>query len=80
MALKVSKRGLVPPFIVMDVLRAANERQAAGEDVLHLELGQPGTPAPRGAIEAAQAALEADQLGYTEAFGLAALRARIAEF
>jgi aspartate/methionine/tyrosine aminotransferase len=79
-ALKVSKRGLVPPFIVMDVLRAANERQAAGEDVLHLELGQPGTPAPRGAIEAAQAALEADQLGYTEAFGLAALRARIAEF
>ncbi len=80
MALKVSKRGLVPPFIVMDVLRAANERQAAGEDVLHLELGQPGTPAPRGAIEAAQVALEAEQLGYTEAFGLGALRTRIAEF
>ena len=31
MALKVSKRGLVPPFIVMDLLRAANERHAAGE-------------------------------------------------
>jgi aspartate/methionine/tyrosine aminotransferase len=80
MALKVSKRGRVRPFIVMDVLRAANERQAAGEDVLHLELGQPGTPAPRGAIEAAQAALETEQLGYTEAFGLGALRARIARY
>jgi len=80
MALKVSKRGQIPPFIVMDVLRAANERQAAGEDVLHLELGQPGTPAPRGAIEAATAALGAEALGYTEAFGLPALRARIADF
>ena len=80
MALKVSARGRVPPFIVMDVLRSANERQAAGEDIVHLELGQPGTPAPRGAIEAAQAALESEQLGYTEAFGLAALRARIAAF
>ncbi len=80
MALKVSARGRVPPFIVMDVLRSANERQAAGEDIVHLELGQPGTPAPRGAIAAAQAALESEQLGYTEAFGLAALRARIAAF
>ncbi len=78
MALKVSKRGLVPPFIVMDVLRAANQRQAAGQDVVHLELGQPATPAPSGAIEAAQAALEGEPLGYTEAFGLGALRARIA--
>ena len=80
MALKVSKRGRIPSFIVMDVLRAANERQAAGEDILHLELGQPATSAPRGAIEAAQAALVAEPLGYTEAFGLARLRARIAEF
>lgn len=80
MALKVSARGRIPPFIVMDVLAAANERQAAGEDIVHLELGQPATPAPRGAIEAAQGALEAEPLGYTEAFGLASLRARIAEF
>lgn len=80
MALKVSARGQISPFIVMDVLSAANERQASGEDIVHLELGQPATPAPRGAIEAAQWALEAEPLGYTEAFGLASLRARIAEF
>jgi aspartate/methionine/tyrosine aminotransferase len=78
MALKVSSRGAVPPFIVMDVLRAANERAAAGEDIVHLELGQPGTPAPTGVIEAAKRALDADQIGYTEAFGIVELRERIA--
>jgi aspartate/methionine/tyrosine aminotransferase len=78
MALKVSKRGGVPPFIVMDVLRAANERAARGGDVLHLEVGQPGTAAPRAVIEAARAALERDRIGYTDATGQPSLRARIA--
>lgn len=77
MALKISRRGRVPPFIVMDVLRAANERQAAGESVVHLEVGQPSTGAPRGAVAAARAALESDNLGYTEAFGRPDLRRRI---
>ena len=78
MSLKVSRRGAVPPFIVMDVLRAANERAAAGEDVLHLEVGQPGTAAPGRVIAAAAAAAAGDRLGYTDAFGLPALRQRIA--
>ena len=78
MALKVSKRGAVPPFIVMDVLRAANRRQAESGNVLHLELGQPSTGAPAGVLEAARHALETDPIGYTEAFGLPALRERIA--
>ena len=46
MPLKAATRGGIPPFIVMDVLRAANERTAAGEAVYHLEVGQPGTGAP----------------------------------
>jgi aspartate/methionine/tyrosine aminotransferase len=78
MALKVSLRGQIPPFIVMDVMRAANERAAAGVDVLHLEVGQPSTSAPAGVIAAAHAALGNDTLGYTEALGLPALRERIA--
>jgi len=41
MVLKVSRRGQIPPFIVMDVMRAANDRAATGADVLHLEVGQP---------------------------------------
>jgi len=78
MPLKVAKRGNVPPFIVMDVMRAANERAATGATVLHLEVGQPGTPAPRPVIEAAKKALESDNIGYTDASGRPSLRRRIA--
>jgi aspartate/methionine/tyrosine aminotransferase len=77
-ALKVSQRGNVPPFIVMDVLRAANERAARGEDVLHLEVGQPATAAPAGAVAAAAQALRNETLGYTESLGLPGLRERVA--
>lgn len=78
MALKVAARGRIAPFIVMDVMRAANEREAAGEAVLHLEVGQPGTPAPHPVLEAARAALDRDLIGYTDALGTAALRRAIA--
>jgi len=73
-----SKRSAISPFIVMEVMKAANEREAAGGDVLHLEVGQPSTPAPQGVLAAAKAALDTDRLGYTEALGIPALRARIA--
>jgi aspartate/methionine/tyrosine aminotransferase len=79
MALKVAQRGLIDPFIVMDVMRAANELAAAGEDVLHLEVGQPSTPAPQQVIAAAQKALREELLGYTDALGLPELRQRIAQ-
>lgn len=80
---KISRRSAVDPFIVMDVMRAAGEyaRRAAAEklpDVVHLEVGQPSTPAPRLARAAAAAALEAGPLGYTDALGDLDLRRRIA--
>ena len=50
MALKVARRGAVPPFIAMEVLRDANERAARGENILHLEVGQPSTSAPRSVL------------------------------
>jgi aspartate/methionine/tyrosine aminotransferase len=78
MTLKIAKRGQVPPFIAMDVLRAANERAAAGDDVLHLEVGQPSTPAPAAVLAAAREALGRQTLGYTDALGLPALREAIA--
>jgi aspartate/methionine/tyrosine aminotransferase len=78
MPLKIARRGMVPPFIAMEVLRHANERAAEGHDVLHLEVGQPGSGAPRAVIEAAHRALDQESLGYTEALGLPALRRRIA--
>jgi len=68
----------VDPFIVMDVMEAARAAEAAGRDVVHMEVGQPGTPAPRAAREAARRALDASPLGYTVALGLPELRERIA--
>src|SRR6185437_13631384 len=62
----------------MDVLRAANERAAAGDDVLHLEVGQPSTPAPAAVLAAARQALGRQTRGYTDALGLPALREAIA--
>src|SRR5689334_15176574 len=76
--LSSSRRSDVPPFIVMDVMAAAAEREARGERVVHMEVGQPAAPAPLVARRAAQAALDAGRIGYTEALGTASLRARIA--
>ncbi len=81
--LKVGRGAHAPPFMVMDVITAANARQAAlpagSPHVIRMEVGQPGTGAPAGALAAAAAALRGgDPLGYTEAFGRASLRARIA--
>ena len=80
MSLKVSNRGMINPFIVMDVMRSANKLEELGEDVIHLEVGQPSTPAPLRVIEAAQEALNKEVLGYTDSLGLPFLRERIAEY
>ena len=83
MALKIGEGASAPPFLVMDVIAAANARQASlpvnAPHVIRMEVGQPGTGAPAGAVAAARAALRSGHpLGYTEAFGLRSLRERIA--
>jgi aspartate/methionine/tyrosine aminotransferase len=76
--MRVSRRGTVDPFIVMDVMEAARAAEAAGRRVIHMEVGQPGTPAPAAARAAVTAAIGAGPLGYTVALGLPELRAGIA--
>ena len=78
--LTVSRRGNIAPFIVMDILRTAIARERAGEPIIHMEVGQPGSPAPSLVREAAKNALERDPIGYTEALGLKPLRERIAHY
>ncbi|HEY9081122.1 pyridoxal phosphate-dependent aminotransferase [Magnetovibrio sp.] len=78
MTLKAAKRGAISPFIVMDVMRAANAREAQGEDILHMEVGQPSTAAPSKVLQAARDALDRELLGYTDAFGVPPLKDRIA--
>jgi len=79
MTLKVSKRGMINPFIVMDVMRSAHRLEEMGADIIHLEVGQPSTSAPTRVIEAAQNAIDKEVLGYTDSLGLPFLRERIAE-
>jgi aspartate/methionine/tyrosine aminotransferase len=76
----VSKRSAsVESFKVMDVLQRANQLQAEGKHVLHCEVGQPETGAPSTVAKAAVDALTEPQvMGYTNAFGLLALREKIA--
>ena len=79
-SLRASK---VPPFYVMEVMKAAAAREQQGETVIHMEVGQPSTGAPAGALEAAQRCLASsaagtDTLGYTLASGVGAVRSRIA--
>lgn len=74
-----STRSEVDPFIVMDVMQAAAKAEAEGQHIIRMEVGQPGTGAPKGAIEALKKAMDDGALGYTVALGLPALRARIAQ-
>ena len=76
--LEPSRRSDVPPFMVMDVMAAAARIEAAGGHVIHMEVGQPAAGAPRTAIAAAHAALEAGRIDYTSALGIPSLRDRIA--
>ncbi|MCP1757608.1 pyridoxal phosphate-dependent aminotransferase [Bradyrhizobium elkanii] len=76
--LTASGRSDVPPFMVMDVMAAAARIEAAGGHVIHMEVGQPATGAPKPAIAAAQAALADGRIDYTSALGIPSLRARIA--
>jgi aspartate/methionine/tyrosine aminotransferase len=76
--LAASRRSEIPSFIVMDVMAAAARAEAAGRRVIHMEVGQPGTPAPKAARDTVARALERDTLGYTLALGSQPLRERIA--
>jgi aspartate/methionine/tyrosine aminotransferase len=76
-AMQRSRRGQVDPFIVMDVMEEARALEASGRRIIHMEVGQPGTPAPVVARAAVAAALD-QPLGYTVALGLPELRRGIA--
>ena len=53
--------------------------EKAGHDVIHLEVGQPGTSAPILAKKSVIDSLSASTLGYTVALGIPELRKKIAE-
>ncbi len=70
----------IAPFHVMDILARAQALQAAGRDIIHLEIGEPDFATPAPIVEAAVTALRAGHTHYTGALGLPALREAIAGF
>jgi len=70
----------IQPFHVMELLRRAGELEAAGRDIIHMEVGEPDFPTPQPILAAAQAFLERGRVGYTAALGLPALREAIAAY
>jgi aspartate/methionine/tyrosine aminotransferase len=75
---QVAQARRVDSFLAMDVLAAANLREAKGEVTYHLEVGQPGAPTPQSVRESAAGMLADGRIGYTEAVGTKPLRERIA--
>jgi aspartate/methionine/tyrosine aminotransferase len=68
----------VAPFYVMEVAKAAADRQRTHGDVIGLFVGQPATPAPAIVRERAAQAVTDEVLGYTVTNGIPALREAIA--
>ncbi|MDA8124504.1 MAG: pyridoxal phosphate-dependent aminotransferase [Deltaproteobacteria bacterium] len=69
----------IPPFIVMDVLEAAQEMERNGEQVIHLEVGEPDFDTPECIKEACCRALKEGKTHYTHSLGLLELREAICD-
>ncbi|NTV96556.1 MAG: pyridoxal phosphate-dependent aminotransferase [Thiobacillus sp.] len=70
----------IEPFRVMAVLERAKAMQAAGRDIVHMEVGEPDFATPEAVVEAGIRALRDGHTHYTPALGLPALRAAIADY
>ena len=76
--LKIAQRSHLPPFMAMEVMAKAAAMEQAGQDILHLEIGQPSSSAPK-SVMAGMSSIMAEQRnhGYAVALGLPELRERI---
>ncbi len=67
----------IAPFHVMEIATHAHRLQAAGRDIIHMEIGEPDFPSPQPVIDAAQALLSSGNIYYTSALGIRPLREAI---
>ena len=70
----------IQPFHVMALLARAKELEAAGRDIIHMEIGEPDFPTPQPIVDAGIDAIKNGNVHYTPALGLPALRDAIAQF
>ncbi len=75
-----NRMSYIAPFEVMEIQTEARRLEAAGHDVIHMEIGEPDFPTPRTIVEAARRALAVSPMNYTSACGMWSLREKIAAF
>lgn len=68
----------IAPFHVMELMAQAQALEAAGRDIVHMEVGEPDFPTPQPILDAAQHFLAGGHVHYTGALGIPALREAIA--
>jgi aspartate/methionine/tyrosine aminotransferase len=69
----------IAPFIVMEVLEKAQEMERRGQQVIHLEVGEPDFDTPTCIKEACLKAIKDGKTHYTHSLGLRELREAIGE-
>jgi aspartate/methionine/tyrosine aminotransferase len=75
-----ARMGDITPFHVMELMHRAQQLEAAGHSIVHMEVGEPDFPTPEPVIEAARRFLSAGHVHYTPAMGLPRLRDSITAF
>ncbi|MDD3365239.1 MAG: pyridoxal phosphate-dependent aminotransferase [Syntrophomonas sp.] len=78
--LSSSRATQLSPFIVMEVLEKAQVMMAQGEDIIHMEVGEPDFATPEPVKEAAMRAIKQDDTHYTHSLGKITLREEIARY
>ncbi len=79
--MKIAKRAeAITPFYVMELLEKAKAMEARGEDIVHMEVGEPDFPSPLSVKEEAVRAIMENRTFYTHSLGLPELREKVAEF
>ena len=73
------KSSEIPPFIVMEVMEKAASMERKGENIIHLEVGEPDFDTPECVKEAAIRAIREGKTHYTHSLGVVELREAIAE-
>ncbi|MGM0651755.1 MAG: pyridoxal phosphate-dependent aminotransferase [Bacillota bacterium] len=71
---------LIKPFLAMEILEKAQQLEASGRAIAHMEVGEPGGETPRAIKEAAIDAIRENDTGYTHSLGKPELRAEIADY
>ena len=69
----------IEPFVVMEVMERAQQLEAQGEHLIHLEVGEPDFATPACIQEAMAKAVKDGMTGYTHSLGILPLREAIAE-